>query len=210
MKSLTESEILKIQEAVTQAEKHTSGEIVPLIVKKSSFTGHVFFITSLLWLLLLITLNECFKLYIFDLGLESYTWLVALLGLIAFYYFRHSSFLLRLVTKDEELLAQVLTRAELELSRVHLTETKARTGILIFISLLEHKCVVLADKGISDKLPPETWQKVVNAVVTGIKKGRMGEGLIDGIRLCGEILAKHLPPEPNNPNEICNRPIIKD
>jgi putative membrane protein len=68
--------------------------------------------------------------------------------------------------------------------------TKERTGILIFLSLLEHRVVVLGDSGISARVQQHEWDGVVVRIVEGIRAGKPGAALAAGIRLCGELLRR--------------------
>ena len=86
-----------------------------------------------------------------------------------------------------------------------LVETRERTGILIYVSLLEHRVVVLADRGIHSRVEAGTWDAVVERVVVGIRENRAEAGLADGIRLCGEILAERFPIRAGDLNELPNR-----
>ncbi len=70
--------------------------------------------------------------------------------------------------------------------------------------------MVLADEAIAKKLPPETWQSVVNQVLAGVKKRRPADGLVEAINTCGDILAEHFPGSVTDPNELSNLLIIKD
>ncbi|RPH37202.1 hypothetical protein EHM92_03310 [bacterium] len=70
-------------------------------------------------------------------------------------------------------------------------KTRERTGIMIFLSILEHKVLVLGDSGINAKVKSEEWDDVVKRIVTGIRSGKPAEGLIDGIAQCGVLLQKH-------------------
>ena len=95
-----------------------------------------------------------------------------------------------------------------------LARTQHRTGILLFIALLERRVVVLADEGIHGKLDPnESWQQVVDLAIAGLRTGR-GEGAMRGleaaIRRCGEILARHVPAQGRNPDELPNRIVLDD
>jgi putative membrane protein len=47
---------------------------------------------------------------------------------------------------------------------------------------------------------------VVTRIILGIKTDRAEEGLADGIRMCGEILADRFPPRPDDANELPNAP----
>lgn len=62
------------------------------------------------------------------------------------------------------------------------------TGILILVSLLEHRVQVLADKGINDRVPPGTWDGLVNGIIDGIRTGRATDAICDAIARCGALL----------------------
>jgi putative membrane protein len=67
--------------------------------------------------------------------------------------------------------------------------TRARTGILLFLSLLEHRAVVLTDAGINARVPQHEWDAIVAGIVTGMRHGRPGPALATAIRYCGNLLA---------------------
>jgi putative membrane protein len=68
--------------------------------------------------------------------------------------------------------------------------TRERTGILIFLSLLERRVVVLGDSGINARVEQHEWDTVVAQIVDGIRAGKPGSALASGIRRCGELLAR--------------------
>ena len=88
--------------------------------------------------------------------------------------------------------------------------TKDRTGILIMVSLLEHRVEILADTGINAKVSGDTWQKIVSNMIGNIKSGDLAEGFCIAVRECGEVLAKDFPGTHDNPDEISNKVIIED
>jgi putative membrane protein len=67
-------------------------------------------------------------------------------------------------------------------------ETRDRTGILLFVSLFEHRIEVLGDAGINKAVKPEEWVEVVERIRRGILAGHLAEGLVDAIGMCGELL----------------------
>jgi putative membrane protein len=87
-----------------------------------------------------------------------------------------------------------------------MVETRDRTGILIYVSLLERRVEVIADRGIHARVEDGTWNDVVERVLAGIRAGHADQGLIAGIRRCGEILAANFPPGPDDRNELPDRP----
>ena len=83
-----------------------------------------------------------------------------------------------------------------------LNQTKHHTGVLFFLSLLERKVWVLADKGIHGKMDDTTLNRFANMVSQGIKDGRACEALCQAIEGIGELLAEHFPSHPRGHRRI--------
>jgi len=106
---------------------------------------------------------------------------------------------------------RVAERARRAFAENGLARTKGRTGVLVFVAILERRVVVLADEGIHRRLDPgETWQEVVDLAVAGLRDGRAAEGLEAALRRCGAILARHAPATERNPDELPNRVVLED
>ncbi len=90
-----------------------------------------------------------------------------------------------------------------------LHHTREHTGILLFVSLLEHRVVVLADRGIDKKVEPGTWQAVVDTLTDGLKTGNACDGFCTAIERCGEILAAHFPRRVDDRDELPNKLVTK-
>jgi putative membrane protein len=202
--------IHNVSQAVRTAEEKTSGEIIPMIVRRSSALGHLGF---------QIFTMACLFATLCYIALEKFTmiehpaWIV-MASIVVLWpvseILSRLPFLQRLLTIPSEQMAQVQARATLEFYSSGFQKTKQRTGVLIFVSLMERKCVVLADEGIAGKLPADTWKNLVERIVSGIAKGQTSEGLIAGIQDCGRILTEHFPASGTHENEISNQLIIKD
>jgi putative membrane protein len=83
--------------------------------------------------------------------------------------------------------------------------TKGGTGILLYLSLLERRAEIVADEAIHSRTEPEVWGEAMAALVTEIKAGRPGDGMVGAIEKIGNVLAKCLPPQAENPNELPDR-----
>jgi putative membrane protein len=116
----------------------------------------------------------------------------------------------RVFVPNQDEIEQVEDRAEREffLNRVHLTEGK--TGILIFVSVMERRAVILADAAINEKVGPEEWDSILHDLTARLKEGSWDLAFKEAIARCGAVLAKHFPAEKQNPNEITNHLIIKN
>lgn len=80
--------------------------------------------------------------------------------------------------------------------------TRDRTGVLIFAALAERRVEVIADEGIYKAAPDTVWDAVVADLVDGLKRGRIADGFVAAVARAGAILAAHVPPRPDNRNEL--------
>ena len=80
--------------------------------------------------------------------------------------------------------------------------TTGRTGVLIFAALAEHRVEVIADEGIYAAAPDTVWNDVVADTVAGLKSGKIADGFVAAIARTGAVLAAHVPPRPDDTNEL--------
>ncbi|HEY0111984.1 MAG TPA: hypothetical protein VGB59_02400, partial [Allosphingosinicella sp.] len=83
--------------------------------------------------------------------------------------------------------------------------TKGRTGVLLYLSLLEHRAEIVADEAIHSKVDADVWGEAMAVLIEELKAGRPGEGVARAVEKIGAVLAEHLPPQPDNPNELPDR-----
>jgi putative membrane protein len=104
----------------------------------------------------------------------------------------------------------VLERAMRAFVEQGVTETRDRSGVLIFLSEAEHQVVILADKGINDRVEPSRWQTDVDGIVLAIKEGRAGAGVIAAVDRIGGLLAEAFPPRADDTNELSDAVRVVD
>lgn len=85
-----------------------------------------------------------------------------------------------------------------------LYRTKKHTGVLFFLSLLERKVWVLADKGLHDKIQPQKLKALATAVSKGVREGRAADALCDAITAMGELLWEYYPITDADTDELPN------
>ena len=96
-----------------------------------------------------------------------------------------------------------------EFHSLGLRETVARTGVLLFVSLLERQVVVLADEGIASEVEPDVWVEVDAAILAGAKRGALEDGLARGVSLVGSILADRFPAPSGGENQVLDHVIVR-
>lgn len=200
----------RISQAVAEAEAMTAGEIVPLLVRRSSTVGHVAMLAFTLLLLCVLLADLPARLTL--LGGPHLAWLGAcwLLAAGLALLLSRQDLVQRLLTPRIDQQQQVELRAQLEFYELAMSQTQGRTGILLFISQMEHRAVVLADRAIAQKMDGSVWQEVVDLMLRGVKRGDLAEGMTQAIERCGELLAPHFPIAENDRNELPNRLVVKE
>jgi putative membrane protein len=86
-----------------------------------------------------------------------------------------------------------------------LASTEERCGVLFFVSQAERYVEIIADRGIDQAVEPGAWQQIVDAFTAAVKRGAVEQGFLGAIETLGALLARHYPPEGENPNRIPDR-----
>lgn len=80
--------------------------------------------------------------------------------------------------------------------------TVGRTGVLIYLSMGEHRAEIIGDDAITAVTTPETWGEAMVALLAGVKAGNAADGIVDAVGLIGGVLTEHFPKDGADTNEI--------
>lgn len=83
--------------------------------------------------------------------------------------------------------------------------THGRTGVLLYLSMREHRAEIVADEPIAVHVPPEIWGEAMADMLSEVSRGRVAEGLAAGARDVGRVLAEHFPRAEDDQNELPDR-----
>ena len=186
----------RIEAAVKDAERSTAGEIVVVVAPHSASWGAVRTALALPVAALGGALLD--RVVEMDAGwmalavttLFVIAWLLAGAGPIT-----------RWLAGSGGLDAAVLRAAKVAFVDHGVHATKARAGVLVYLSLLERRVQVLGDAGVHAIVGDAGWASVA-ARVSGAMKGNNIDALIDVVRDVGATLAKAFPRAPNDENEL--------
>jgi len=212
MKSLTknflnDSEKKQVEAAVEAAEKRTSGEIVPMIVSSSYGYPMADVIGASAFALpvsVVLTVVIGGMLWI---GTRD-MWLF--MGIFAVFFagfhllIKHLLWLKRWFISKREIEEEVQEAAVTAFYQNGLFRTRDETGVLIFISVFERRVWVLADRGINEKVPQDSWKGVVDMITIGIRENRAAEAICGAVETVGDMLARHFPIKSDDTNELKN------
>ncbi|CAM5763401.1 membrane protein [Labrys miyagiensis] len=100
---------------------------------------------------------------------------------------------------------KVLHAARSQFLAQGLEQTRDRTGLMLFIALAERQAVLIADEGIDSRVEQDVWDDTVAQLTKAAGAGHVVEGLAAAIDQCGDILARHFPPESLPVDQLPNR-----
>lgn len=204
---LTPDEQQRVTDAVQQAEKQTSGEIVPMIVAASHMYPMAGIIGGVFFALPMALLSaRLFGAYLW-LGTDNMWLFVAFFILyftIAYQVVTRFPQFKRFFLSSERADLAVQDAAAASFFREALYKTRDANGILLYISVLEHRVWVLGDRGINEKIDQKTWQGIVDMVIRGIKDGKRCDAICDAVSQIGSILQEHFPYKKDDQDELHN------
>lgn len=83
--------------------------------------------------------------------------------------------------------------------------TSGRTGVLIYVSMREHRAEILADQAIAEKVDAEVWGHAMESLLVEIRQGRIAEGVIAAVEEVGKVLAEYFPKAQDDQNQLPDR-----
>lgn len=190
----------RIEAAIKRAEAQTSTEFVVAVIPRSGdyLLGPV--VAAGAW-----TLGTAFVIGWFMPLLPTFD-VVALelpIALATFFLFRLPAIHRRLISKalaDEH----VKRRAFALFAERGLYRTRDASGMLILVSELEHRVVLLGDRGIHEKVGDAGWQAHVDHIIAAIRRGDTAQGIVDVIERLSALHAEHMAARPDDRDELSN------
>jgi putative membrane protein len=191
-----------LTDRITQIEKNTDAELVVVVRARSDHYRHANLlfgaILAFAGLLFLVFSPWEFHPYWFVID-------VLVLFLAGTYLSSKSAALRRLLTTEKFRADAVRRFAAAMFYDAGIANTSAEMGLLIFLSLLERRLELIADRGILKAVPSLQWNQMVFELQ---QRGTDPDpkSFEAAIEKLGKLLAEHLPATGENPNELPDRP----
>jgi putative membrane protein len=203
----TAEEREKLKAATQDVESRTIGEIVVMVVDHSDHYIEAEVLGSvLLGSLLSLILTVLF----FNSSIWAYIPLTFIFFFPCWFLFVKADVLKRLFIGFRRKEEAVRLRAERAFFERGLYRTKRNTGVLFFLSLLERKVWVLADKGIHEKMDQGTLDRFADEVSKGVREGRACDALSQAIQEIGILLSRHFPVTADDTDELTDDVITEE
>ena len=198
--SISKEDRKRIANAIRSAEARTSGEIVCVLARTSTYATALPVILAAVaalatpWLLVAFTAMTVQR--ILSVQVVIFLVVVVLLCLPS----------LRVALMPRKMRRAIAHQMAMEqfISR-GIAGNKDHAGILIFVSLAERYARIIADDEIAARVPQSAWQGAVSALITHMRDGRIADGFIAAIDACGDELARHFPWSAGGHKELPDR-----
>ena len=206
---ISHADRLRVTAAIKKAEAATSGEIVVAAARQSDDYVHVpIHIAAGVALAMPLALPWLAQFFpwaavplLWILAIQFLTFIIVAV-VLSYNWFRY------LVTPKKLMHKYAHRNAAAQFLALNTHSTNGRTGVLIFVSLLERYVEIIGDTGIAEKMPKAAWQKIINEMLPLLREEKLVDALVLGVEHCGAELAKHFPPDATNANELPDRFIL--
>ena len=214
---MTEADHAKVSAAIAAAEGTTAGEIIAVVTDYSDRYHDVALHWSVLVLVAVLAwaaaCPSCLE-YWWDLVVggwhsePSLRQLLTFLMILAVFKFTVVLLVLKYMplrlaltpgnTKTRRVRRRALTVFKSAAER----RTTGRTGILIYISMGEHRAEIIGDEAITSVTTSETWGEAMADLLAHVREGRIADGMVAAIQDIGAVLSEHFPRSAEDKNEI--------
>jgi putative membrane protein len=214
------SDHARVTGAVAEAERSSDGEIVTIVAEKSDAYHDVGLHYAVLAMLLVPALFAVLPQACIDRAMTvAFGWnaaadwrllmlllFVALIAAFLVVRFALAWMPLRMALTPRSAKTRRVRRAAIAFFKAAAQKrTTGHTGVLLYVSLREHRAEIVADEAINAKVAPEAWGEAMALLVDDVKAGRPGEGMARAVERIGVLLAEHFPKSRADTNELPDR-----
>jgi uncharacterized membrane protein len=107
--------------------------------------------------------------------------------------------------------ATVRERAVTMFGKLRVWDTEHNNGVLIYLLLAEHAIEIVADRGLTRRVPQATWDGLVGHMREAFRAGKFEQGLMQAVEAADALLLQHfaLREGETNPNELPDSPDLR-
>jgi uncharacterized membrane protein len=95
--------------------------------------------------------------------------------------------------------------AQEQFTRLGMTQTRDRNGVLIFLAPGSRQFAVIGDSGVHARCGAAFWEELTRSMSEQFRAGDFTAGIVQGISRAGELLGQHFPRRPDDHNELPDR-----
>ncbi|WP_296494669.1 TPM domain-containing protein [Rhodoferax sp.] len=102
-------------------------------------------------------------------------------------------------------------RALAMFGKLRVWDTAHNNGVLIYLLLAEHRIEIVADRGLNERVSPDTWPRLVASMGAAFKAGDFEGGLTQAVQEVSSLLQQHFALQSGqvNANELPDLPLLR-
>jgi putative membrane protein len=192
----------QLADCVREIETETDAELVIVVRARSGSYRHVDYLCGA------ILAYAGLLFLLFSPWTFAHYWVaidVALLFALGFYLSSRSDALRRLLTSKKARADAVRMGAAAMFHEAGIANTASEMGVIIYLSLLERRLEIIADRGVLKAAPPLEWNERVFELHKAGHRPHL-PSLLEALKELGAMLKRCLPPTGTNPNELSDMP----
>jgi len=108
----------------------------------------------------------------------------------------------RVFISHKEDVADPVPAAQEEFNRLGMTQTRDHNAVLIYLAPGPRKFAVIGDRSVHARCGDTFWQELARSMIVHFRAAEFTEGIVQGIKRAGELLAEHFPRRPDDDNEL--------
>lgn len=187
-----------VTECIKEIEQNTNAELVIVVRARSGAYAHADYLFGFL----LAFVGLIFLLFSpIEFGPYWVAIDVVLLFVLGTLISSRNDFLRRLFTTTRHRENAVRTGAAAMFYEAGIANTEAEMGVLIYLSLLERRLEIIADRGVLKLIPPIEWNEHLFDLHKAGETADLNRFLA-ALRTFGVMLKQHVPATGENPNEL--------
>lgn len=200
MKQLDSAVTSAITEAIHALERCSCAEVVVEVRGRSGSYAHADarFASLLAFVALLVLLFSSWTFHPAWVAID-----VAIVWLLGLWIARRGDAARRLMTSERERATQARVVAESVFHDRGIAHTEGETGVLVYLSLLEGRLELLADRGVLETVPALEWNRIA---AEARARHATTATLLEVMRALTSLLGRHLPVRDGDQDELCNVP----
>ena len=191
-----------LADCVKEIEKNTDAELVIVVRARSASYAHADYLFGFFtaFIILLLVLFSPFEFHEYWIPLD----VIAAFVIGALVSSRSNS-LRRLFSREKYRTQVARAGAAAMFYEAGIANTNAEVGVIVYLSLLERRLEVIADRGVLKSVPSNEWN---GALFELHNAGRnpVPTQFQEVLNKFGQLLATHLPATGENPNELPDMP----
>ena len=200
MKRLDPAVTQAISDAVHELERCSCVEVVVEVRARSGSYAHADarFASLLAFVALLVLLFSPWPFAAVWVAVD-----VAVVWFAGLFIAQRSLSVRRLMTTEKERAERVRLAAASVFHDRGIANTQEETGVLVYLSILERRIELLADRGVLEAVPALEWNRLA---AEARARHATPETLVEVVRALTPLLERHMPIREGDQDELCNVP----